>query len=64
MDVTFVRKRGTGGGIAQGDVVECGAKQAQGGAAITASKIRVVEQMGQSTSAYIPIKIRGRGGSC
>jgi hypothetical protein len=55
MDVTFVRKRGTGGGIAQGDVVEVWGKQ-QGGAAITASKIRVVERMGQSTSAYIPIK--------
>jgi hypothetical protein len=55
MDVTFVRKRGTGGGIAQGDVVEGWGKQ-QGGAAITASKIRVVERMGQSTSAYIPIK--------
>lgn len=55
LDVTFVRKRGTGGGLAQGDVVELWGKQ-QGGATLTASKLRVVERQGVSTSAFVPIK--------
>ena len=54
-DVTFVRKRGTGGGLAKFDVVEIWGKQ-QGGASITASKVRVIERQGVSTSAYIPIR--------
>lgn len=55
LDVTLIRKRGTGGGLAQGDVVEVWGKQ-QGGAAVTAHKLRVVERQGISTSAFVPIK--------
>jgi hypothetical protein len=54
-DVTFVRKRGTGGGLAKFDVVEVWGKH-QGGASITASKVRVIERQGVSTSAYISIR--------
>jgi pSer/pThr/pTyr-binding forkhead associated (FHA) protein len=55
MDITFARKHGMGGGLAQNDVVEVWGKQ-QGGAAIMARKVRVVERQGQSTSMFIPIK--------
>lgn len=54
-DITFVRKRGTGGGLAKFDKVEIWGKQ-QGGASITASKVRVIERQNVSTSAYIPIR--------
>ncbi len=55
MDITFARKHGMGGGLAQNDVVEVWGKQ-QGGAAIMAHKVRVVERQGQATSMFIPIK--------
>jgi pSer/pThr/pTyr-binding forkhead associated (FHA) protein len=55
MDITFARKHGMGGGISQNDVVEVWGKQ-QGGAAIMARKVRVVERQGQATSMFIPIK--------
>ena len=55
MDVTFVRKRGTGGGVAQGDVIEVWGSQ-RGGAAIIATKVRVIERQKMPTSAYIPTK--------
>ncbi len=55
IDVTLVRKRGTGEGIAHGDVVEVWGRQ-HSGAAITASKVHVIERKGTSTSVYVSIK--------
>jgi hypothetical protein len=55
VDVTFIRKRGTRSGLAQSDVVEVWGRQ-HGGAAITATKIRVVERQHTPISAYIPIR--------
>jgi len=55
VDVTFIRKRGTRSGLAQSDVVEVWGHQ-HGGAAITATKIRVVERQHKPISAYIPIR--------
>ncbi len=55
VDITFARKHGMGGGLSQNDVVEVWGKQ-QGGAAIIAHKVRLIERQGQSTSMFIPIK--------
>jgi hypothetical protein len=54
IDMHFVRKRGTGGGINLGDKAEVWGKW-QGGASIRASKLRVYETQRMSTSMVIPI---------
>jgi hypothetical protein len=54
IDVHFVRKRGTGGGINLSDKVEVWGKW-QGGASIRASRIRVYETQGMSTSMSVPV---------
>jgi hypothetical protein len=54
VDVHFVRKRGTGGGINLADKVEVWGRW-KGGASIRATKLRVYETQAMSTSMWVPV---------
>ncbi len=53
-DISFIRKRAAGGSVNLGDQVEVWGKR-KGGDLIQASKVRVYESQGMSTSINIPI---------